>query len=212
MVAVKNKSVAFLVLLAGPGIAGQDIWNFQMGRNIIKPNLSESDNALAKGIVNKLNEPFAKSTDINVVVSMMKSNYADWKKNVSDSKEKEILYANPEESFLKVAKQFQGGLAWLNYFLNYQPAENLSKIKIPVLALNGSYDIQITCTENLAGIDAALKKAGNKHYQIKELPSLNHLFQTSKAKGQSYEAIDETFNAEAANMAANWILREGVKK
>jgi pimeloyl-ACP methyl ester carboxylesterase len=142
----------------------------------------------------------------------MKSNYADWKKNVSDSKEHEILLANPEESFLKVAKQFQGGLAWLNYFLNYQPAENLSKIKIPVLALNGSYDIQITSTENLAGIDAALKKAGNKHYQIKELPGLNHLFQTSKAKGQSYEAIDETFSVEAANMAANWILAEGIKK
>lgn len=212
MVAVKNKSVAFLVLLAGPGIAGQDIWNFQMGRNIIKPNLSESDKALATDIVNKMNEPFAKSNDINTVVAQMKSNYADWKKNVSDSKEHEILLANPEESFLKVAKQFQGGLAWLNYFLNYQPAENLSKIKIPVLALNGSYDIQITSTENLAGIDAALKKAGNKHYLIKELPGLNHLFQTSKAKGQSYEAIDETFNVEAANLAASWILMEGIKK
>lgn len=212
MVAVKNKLVAFLVLLAGPGIAGQDIWNFQMGRNIIKPNLSETEKALATGIVNKMNEPLAKSNDINTVVAQMKSNYADWKKNVSDSKENEILYANPEESFLKVAKQFQGGLAWLNYFLNYQPAENLSKIKIPVLALNGSYDIQITSKENLNGIDAALKKAGNKHYQIKELPGLNHLFQTSTTKGQSYEAIDETFCEEAANMAANWILTEGIKK
>jgi hypothetical protein len=212
MVATKNKAVAFLVLLAGPGIAGQDIWNFQMGRNIIKPNLSYADKALATSIINKLNEPFAQSTDITSITNQMKANYADWKKNVSDIKENEILFANPEESFLKIAKQFQNGLYWLNYFLNYQPAENLQKIKIPVLALNGSYDIQITSTENLAGIDAALKKAGNKHYQVKELAGLNHLFQTSKFKAQSYEAIDETFSPDAANIVANWILNEGIKK
>jgi len=212
MVAVKNKSVAYLVFLAGPGIPGQDIWNFQMGRNIIKPNLSETDKALANDVVNKLNQPFAQSTDYNSITNEMKANYADWKKNVSDNKEKEILLANPEESFLKMAKQFQNGLYWLNYFLNYQPAENLQKIKVPVLALNGSFDIQITSTENLAGIDAALKKGGNKHYQIKELAGLNHLFQTSKFKAQSYEAIEETFNPEAATIVANWILTEGIKK
>jgi fermentation-respiration switch protein FrsA (DUF1100 family) len=142
----------------------------------------------------------------------MKSSYEEWKKNVSDSKEKDLLYANPEESFLKVANLYHNALYWLNYFLNYQPSENLQKIKIPVLALNGSYDIQISSTENLAGIDAALKKARNKHYQIKELPSLNHLFQTAKSKDQPYESIDETFSPEAAAIAANWILTEAIKK
>ncbi len=212
MVAVHNKSVAFIVLLAGPGISGQDIWNFQMGRNIIKPNLSEKDKALAVDVVNKLNEPFAKSNDINTVMNQMKANYAEWKKSVPDSKENEILYTNPEESFLKMAKQFQNGLYWLNYFLNYQPAENLQKIKIPVLALNGSNDIQISSKENLAGIEAALKTGGNKHYQIKELPNLNHLFQTAKSKEQAYDSIDETFSPEAAAIAANWILLEALKK
>ena len=63
---------------------------------------------------------------------------------MSDSKEKDLFFANPEESFLKVAKQFQNGLTWLNFFLKYQPAENLQKIKIPVLALNGSYAVSYT--------------------------------------------------------------------
>lgn len=212
MVATKNKSVAFIVLLAGPGVSGQDIWNFQMGRNIIKPDLSEADKALATSIINKLNEPFAKSTDYKTITEQMKANYADWKKNVTDAKENELFFANPEESLLNISKQFQKGLTWLNFFLNYQPAENLQKIKIPVLAVNGSYDIQITSTENLAGIDAALKKGGNKHYQIKEFPGLNHLFQTSKSKTKSYDAIDETFSPDAASYVANWILNEGIKK
>jgi hypothetical protein len=41
---------------------------------------------------------------------------------------------------------------------------------------------------------------------------LNHLFQTSKSKELSYEAIDETFSPEAASLAANWILTEALKK
>ena len=212
MVAVKNKLVAFLVLLAGPGIRGQEIWDFQMGRNIIKPNLSAIDKASATDIVNKLNESFSKSTDLKTVTDQMKASYGKWKESVTDSQETKLFFANPEESFLKLATQYQNALYWLNYFLNYQPSINLEKIKIPVLALNGSNDTQITSSENLAGIDAALKKAGNKHYQIKELQGLNHLFQTSQGKDQSYESIDETFSPEAATIAANWILKEAVKK
>lgn len=211
MVAVKNKSVAFMVLLAGPGIKGQEIWNFQMRRSMIKPNLSEADQALAANIINKINEPFSKSTDLNTIQTMMKSNYSEWKKNISDAKEQEILLANPEESFLKLAQQYRGGLAWLNYFLNYEPAENLTKIKIPVLALNGTNDIQISSKENLASIDAALKKGGNKKYQIKELVGLNHLFQTASSKDQAYDAIEETFSPVAASIAANWILTVALK-
>ena len=212
MVAVTNKTVSFIVLLAGPGISGQEIWDFQMERDIIKKNLSETNKALAIDVIKKLNEPFSKSTDLNTVKDQMKANYSEWKKNVSDSLENNLFYADPKESFLKVANQFQHALYWLNYFLNYQPADNLQKIKIPILALNGSNDIQITSKENLAGIEAALKKSGNKHFQIKELNGLNHLFQTSKSKELSYEAIDETFSPEAASLAANWILTEALKK
>lgn len=207
MVAVNNKQVAFIVLLAGPGQKGQEIWNFQMRRSFESVNLSASDKALADSLIDNMNAPFAKYTDYSMVESEIKLAYANWKKSVSDDLEKKLFFISPQAGILAMAKQFQGGLAWLNYFLNFEPAINLAKLKIPVLALNGTFDIQVSSDENLSAIEAALKKGKNKKYEIHTLPSLNHLFQTAKTKVQTYDSIDETFSPEAANLVGAWILK-----
>jgi fermentation-respiration switch protein FrsA (DUF1100 family) len=137
----------------------------------------------------------------------MKLAYANWKRLVSDDLEKKLFFISPQAGMLAMAKQFQGGLEWLNYFLNYQPSTNLEKLKIPVLALNGTFDIQVTSDENLSAIEAALKKGRNKKYEVHALPNLNHLFQTAKTKVQTYDTIDETFSPEAANLVGAWILK-----
>jgi len=207
MVAVNNKQVAFIVLLAGPGQKGLEIWNFQMKRSFESVNLSASDKALADSLIINMNAPFTKYTDFSKVESEMKLAYANWKRLVSDDLEKKLFFISPQAGMLAMAKQFQGGLEWLNYFLNYQPSTNLEKLKIPVLALNGTFDIQVTSDENLSAIEAALKKGRNKKYEVHALPNLNHLFQTAKTKVQTYDTIDETFSPEAANLVGAWILK-----
>jgi pimeloyl-ACP methyl ester carboxylesterase len=207
MVAVSNKQVAFIVLLAGPGQLGQEIWNFQMRRSFEAANLSAPDKALADSLINQMNRAFGKSTELEAVQSDMKLAYTNWKKSVSDSMEKKLFITSPQAAMLSMAQQYKGGLAWLNYFLNYQPSTNLEKLKIPVLALNGTYDNQVSCDENLSAIETALKKGKNKKYEIHALPSLNHLFQTAKTKVQTYDTIDETFAPDAANLVGTWILK-----
>lgn len=207
MVAVNNKQVAFIVLLAGPGQMGQDIWNFQMRRSFEMANLSGTDKALADSLINDMNRAFGKSTDFDAVQSEMKQVYGNWKKVISDSLEKKLFITSPQAAMLSMAQQSKAGLVWLNYFLNYQPSINLEKLKIPVLALNGTYDLQVTSDENLSAIEAALKKGKNKHYEVHALPNLNHLFQTAKTKVQTYDTIDETFSPEAANLVGAWILK-----
>ncbi len=207
MVAVNNKQVAFIVLLAGPGQMGQDIWNFQMRRVLESANLSDSDKALADSLINSLNGALRKYTELAAIESDMKLTYANWKKNVPDSVEKKLFISSPLTFQIARAKQMEGSLIWLNYFLNYQPSINLQKLKIPVLALNGTYDIQVTSDENLSAIEAALKKGKNKHYEVHALPNLTHLFQTTKTKVQTYDTIDETFSPEAANLVGAWILK-----
>ncbi len=207
MVAVKNKQVAFIVLLAGPGQKGQEVWNFQMRRSLEMTNLSAADKAIADSLINNMNLAFGKSTDFDAVQTEMKEVYSNWKKAVPDSLEKKLFITSPQAAMLSMAQQYKAGLAWLNYFLNYEPSTNLEKLKIPVLALNGTYDIQVTCDENLSAIEAALKKGKNKKYEVHALPNLNHLFQTAKTKVQSYNSIDETFSPEAANLVGAWILK-----
>ena len=47
---------------------------------------------------------------------------------------------------------------WYQYFIKYHPAENLSKVKCPVLAINGSLDFQVPSAMNLKAIETALQQ------------------------------------------------------
>lgn len=206
MVAARNKNVAFITLLAGPGVPGYEIWNGQMRRNFIKPNLNPEDYNIAADLVNKMNSPFRFSTSADTIKKKMEAVYADWKATNSTIDENKLFLATGINPYKTLVNQFASGLVWLQYFLNYEPFENLSKVKLPVLAINGSYDIQVLANENINGIDKALKKAGNKQYEVKIIPSLNHLFQTAQKPEQSYENIEESIAQIALEKISNWIL------
>jgi len=80
---------------------------------------------------------------------------------------------------------------------------------MPILAINGSLDVQVTPKENLEGIRQALKKAGNKKSEIIELAGLNHLFQEAKTGAPSeYSQIEQTISPKALEIMTNWILKQ----
>ena len=96
---------------------------------------------------------------------------------------------------------------WYRYFLSYNPRPTLEKVRIPVLALNGDNDAQISSKENLALISAALKAGNNKNYTVKSFPQLNHLFQTSQTGlPNEYGEIEETISPAVLETIASWIL------
>jgi fermentation-respiration switch protein FrsA (DUF1100 family) len=81
-------------------------------------------------------------------------------------------------------------------------------VKCPVLAINGEKDLQVDPKQNLPPIEAALKAAGNADITFKELPGLNHLFQTCKTGSPSeYSQIEETFNEAALTVVGDWIVK-----
>ena len=104
--------------------------------------------------------------------------------------------------------------AWSRYFLNYDPATALEKLKMPVLALIGGLDMQVAPDENLAAIAAALKKGGNDRFTTLRLPGLNHLFQTAVTGAPSeYGRIEETIAPVALETITQWIRRQtGLEK
>jgi len=98
---------------------------------------------------------------------------------------------------------------WWRYLLTFDPKAFLTKVKCPVLAINGQKDLQVAPDENLRGIEQALKTAGNRHYVVKKLPGLNHLFQTADTGAESeYAQIKETFAPTAMKTIADWIIMQ----
>lgn len=93
---------------------------------------------------------------------------------------------------------------WFQYFLKYDPIPNLARIRVPLLALNGSLDLQVPADDNLEAIRGATKD--NPDVTIVKLDGLNHLFQHAETGGVGeYARIEETFAPEALELMSEWI-------
>ena len=68
--------------------------------------------------------------------------------------------------------------------------------------------MQVLPDQNLPAIRKALTAGGNRHFEVEQLPGLNHLFQTAKtgAPGE-YAQIEETISPAALNRMSAWILK-----
>lgn len=98
------------------------------------------------------------------------------------------------------------GNKWTEWFMDYDPTENIANTKCPVLALNGTKDCQVPAAQNIPVLRRLLPK--NKKTTIKECEGLNHLFQHSTTgRPDEYYAIEETFSEEVLEDIINWIKK-----
>lgn len=95
-------------------------------------------------------------------------------------------------------------IRWLQWFIDYDPSDDIRKTRCPVFALNGDRDCQVISSLNLPAIERLLP-ASQKNL-VKEYPSLNHLFQhCTTGLPNEYSQIEETFSPEVLSDMANWI-------
>lgn len=98
---------------------------------------------------------------------------------------------------------------WMVNFLNYDPKEVLAKIDCPVLAINGTYNLQVPYKKNTIEIEGILENAGNKQLTTKAYPRLNHLFQESETGAPiEYAKIEQTIAPIVLQDIATWIQNQ----
>lgn len=202
MVAADSKDVAFIVLLAGPGMQGAPLLILQEALISKASGASDADVEKNKVTSKKVFDLIANTPDLN----QMKTGITDIMNDAIKNDTSMHLPAGvKQEEF--VSKQVEQLTSpWMLYFLQYDPVPTLQKVKCPVLAINGEKDLQVPPKENLSAIKAALEKGGNKKATIKELPGLNHLFQECKTGSPSeYAEIEQTFSPAALDEIAKWI-------
>ena len=82
------------------------------------------------------------------------------------------------ERIAAIPQRIDGMMAadpWMKFFLTYDPAATMRKVKTPVLILTGSNDKQAV-PEQVALEEAAFKAGGNKDVTARVVPGVNHLF------------------------------------
>jgi uncharacterized protein len=195
--------VGFLVLMAGPGVTGAEVLALQglklaMAAGVPR-DVAEGSVALNRRVYAAVNA----GGDSAAIMSRVRQIMAE-----------HVATLPPEQraAAAAVAPAMDAEMAvltrpWHRYFLAYDPATALRGVRAPVLALNGSLDLQVDATQNLPAIAAALRAGGNRQVTTVTLEGVNHLFQNATTGTVAeYSTLQETISPTVLDLIARWIL------
>ena len=199
MAAAQSRDVSYLVLLAAPGLSGYDILVLQDGTEAKAGGASDEQVQLIRGFSWRFYGIVLQAKDAAEIERETKTLYA----TLTDAEKKALDWPNLHGTL---------SLAWAltpgaRDTLTSDVGPVLRQVRCPVLALNGGKDCQVPPRENLGRIERELQAGGNKDYTLRELPGLNHLFQTCRTgAGSEYIKIEETMSPLALQTISEWIL------
>ena len=191
LAAEDSPDVGFLVLLAGPGVDGKTLLISQ-SRAIAAANGAgvaelDANEALQRALYGCFGAP---DDVLSALDTCLRAELT--KVGVSG------------EDLASILAQLE--TPWMRQFVVYDPAPALQRTQVPVLALNGSLDLQVLASLNVPALERAFQDGGNPHATVEELPGLNHLFQhAATGSPAEYAKIDETMAEDVLARIADWI-------
>jgi hypothetical protein len=198
--ATKSNDVAFVILMATPGLVGEQALYLQHAALLRAYGATDTEIAGGRAAYEKIYAVIKTEKENSIALEKLSEYVNQQVIEVSD----DLKRLEP----VKLDSQFWLPLVtpWYRFLLTYDPYPTLKRMKQPVLVMNGERDLQVPYEKNLSAIEAALKAGGNKDYMIVHLPNLNHLFQTSRRGLPSeYSELDETISPAALRQIFDWI-------
>jgi pimeloyl-ACP methyl ester carboxylesterase len=193
--AAKSKDVAFIVLLAGPALPGDQILDLQRALMEKASGMNAPEIADSKANWDKAFAILKAEKDQATATRKLRALYDTLPAAVHtqfeqaggfDAKVKEVL--SP----------------WFRTFVSLDPRTFLAEVKVPALALDGARDWQVPPSANVPEMKRAL--AHDRDVTIEEMPGLNHLFQTAQTGSPTeYGEIAETMSPAVLTLVSDWI-------
>ncbi|WP_372775873.1 alpha/beta hydrolase family protein [Mangrovibacterium sp.] len=202
LVANNNPDIAFMVSLAGPGIASDLLLLMQreaigrasgMDSTALQISLDSSERTF------KLIKQHENTDSLKVNLRGL------FKQLIAENPGQHLPQGVTEDQLIE--QQIASICApWMLNFIKFDPARVLENVSCPILALNGAKDLQVPAKANLAAIEKAAKSGGNASIEILELAGLNHLFQECQTGlPAEYGQIEQTFSPSALKIIGDWI-------
>ena len=203
MAANLSSDVAFIVLMAGPGVTGEELSYLQSDLLLRVSGAPEEVIAQQMALLRELFAIAKNVEDVDQAVEEMRNvllaPYAHL------SAEEFAALGDLETPVMAQISQLLS--PWYQFFMTYDPLPALREVDCPVLAINGSLDLQVPADPNLALIEQALEEGGNQDFTVLELPGLNHLFQTAElGLPDEYYLIEETMSPVALTVMGDWLV------
>jgi len=193
IVASSNPQVAFMVLLSGTAVSGQDVLLAQTARAEAAAGVPEeqveADLRLGAGLY-KMAQQGRSGAEMERALANVPEDYRPF-----------------VESWRRQIPRLQS--PWLAFFLSYNPATALEKVQCPVLALFGERDMTIDPEQNASAMKKAFSRGHNRDAKVKVLPGLNYLLQKANTGlATEYASISETMAPAALDAIGEWISKE----
>jgi hypothetical protein len=204
--AARSPNVAFIVLLAGTAVTGEQIL-LEQGRLILQANGATPEQLETQ-----------RRTQIQIFAAVRTDEGWDSVRANLEQQVRESIERLPAEQraavsdidawvSARVEPQISGvRTPWFRFFLDYDPVTALERVTVPVLAIFGEKDLQVPPSVNLEPLAQALEAAGNSDYRIEVLPEANHLFLTAVTGSPSeYVALEKKFVDGFLELISSWI-------
>ncbi|MGI9465498.1 MAG: alpha/beta hydrolase [Rubripirellula sp.] len=203
LIAARNARVNFVLLMAAPGVDGKQIILSQ------GPLLMRAQGVPEKQIAaqNRIQE---------IILTIIRDNAQPDAEAVADKIR--TAFGEDQSDLSQLIETSQAAVAqqaspWLRTFLKLDPKQALAKLDCPVLAINGTKDLQVDAVLNLPAIRDTLLAAGNQNVEINVYPGLNHLFQEcNTGLPTEYGIIEETFNLVPLRRMTSWTLEQAARR
>lgn len=199
MVAAADPKIAFSVLLAGPAGRGDALWLEQYRTLGMSMGATPDELDRHEPLMRRVVEAVRNAPDTEAAKQRARAVLAT-------ASPEEALPAHAAEPLLA-----QLTTPWMRFFLRYDALATLRKVRSPILALNGSKDVQVDAQRNLAAMREAT--AENPDVTVREVPGVNHLFQTAPtgAMGE-YADIEETIAPAVLEQIMQWVTQRVVSE
>ena len=204
---VEPGTIAYAVLLAGPGVPGGDLLRQQLRRI-----------AAANGAPAEMIEELAALQEKGLQIIAADMPLAEAEAALRQVAEEQMA-ASPETAQLS-GEDLEAALSaavdtnlspWFRFFIRYDPRPALGGLAVPTLALFGGKDTQVDADQNQSAMEAAFAGSGNRDITVRRFPEMNHLFQTAgTGSPNEYAQIDETMAPEVLDLIGSWIAERFV--
>lgn len=199
-VAAETGDVAFIVALAGMGVSNLDFYLKSLEMDLKAYGLEgvEYDNYYS--FYEQVYRSMAETESKESLKSRLDTLYDAWLEGMT------VEELGMEKEAFKAQEIASHSSDWYHQFLRFDVQEYYRQLQIPVLALNGTNDLQVHARQNLQGIREVLEASGNQRCRVVELEGVNHFFQTCE-RGDFQEIYfnPETFSPLALEEIGNWI-------
>lgn len=206
MAAINSDNISFIVTVSGFGVNGGDILLEQQNQILKVNKVSDEMINLNLDLQKKINTALINNKDLNEIKKDIRTFSEKDFESLSAEVKKSIQNKEAYINSMVNSQIVMFNNPWFRYFVKYDPAPALEKVKIPVLMIFGGLDLQVPVNQNKPKMEEALLRGGNKNYKSVVFPKANHLYQEAKTGNPSeYSELPKEFVNGFLETIKDWI-------